>query len=79
MPGPEAVDSRGLIVLPRFDGRNFLRETAGDNRDVWRDGEVGAGSVGRLVQLADAKDAEPLVSHDSHARAEGSHTPGTCT
>ncbi len=78
MPGTEAVESRGLIVLARFDARTVLRETSGDTQGIWRDGEVGAGSVGRLVQLADAKDAEPLVSHDSHARAEGSHTPEPC-
>ncbi len=78
MTGTEAVKSRGLIVLPRFDGRAVLRKTAGDIRDVWRNGEAGAGSVERLVQLAAAKVAEPLVSHDSHARAEGSHTSGSC-
>ncbi len=59
--------------MPRFDGRTDF-----DIRDIWRDGEAGAGSVERLVQLPDAKDAEPLVCHDSHARVEGSHTPESC-
>ncbi len=77
-PGTEAVERRGLIVLARFDGRTVLRETAGDIRDVWRDGEAGAESVRRLAQLADAEGAEPLVCHDSHARADGSLTPEPC-
>jgi hypothetical protein len=79
MPRTEAVESRELIVLARFDARTVLRETPGDNTQcIWRDGEVGAESVGRIVQLADAEGAEPTVSHDPNARAEGSHCPEPC-
>ncbi len=69
------MESRELIVLARFDARTVLRETPGDTQGIWRDGEVGAESVGRIVQLADAEGAEPTVSHDPNARAEGSHSP----
>ncbi len=78
MPGTEAVESRGLIVLAWFDGRTVLRETPGDTQGIWRDAEAGAESVGRLAQLADAEGAEPTVSHDPNARAEGSHSPEPC-
>jgi hypothetical protein len=78
MPGTEAVESRGFIVLARFDARTVLRETPGYTQGIWRDGEVGAESVGRIVQLADAEGAEPTVSHDPNARAEGSHSPEPC-
>jgi hypothetical protein len=78
MPGTEAVESRGFIVLACFDGRTVLRETPGYTQGIWRDGEVGAESVGRIVQLADAEGAEPTVSHDPNARAEGSHSPEPC-
>jgi hypothetical protein len=72
------VESRGLIVLAWFDARTVLRETPGDTQGIWRDGEAGAESVGRIVQLADAEGAEPTVSHDPNARAEGSHSPEPC-
>jgi hypothetical protein len=72
------VESRGFIVLACFDGRTVLRETPGYTQGIWRDGEVGAESVGRIVQLADAEGAEPTVSHDPNARAEGSHSPEPC-
>ena len=75
MPGTEPVESRELIVLARSDARTILRETPGDTQGIWRDGEVGAESVGRIVQLADAEGAEPTVSHDPNARADGSHSP----
>jgi hypothetical protein len=75
MPGTEAVESRGFIVLACFDGRTVLRETPGDIQGVWRDAEAGVESVGRLAQLTDAEDAESLVCHDFLVRAEGSHTP----
>jgi hypothetical protein len=78
MPGTEAVESRELIVLARFDARTVLRETPGDTQGIWRDGEVGAESVGRIVQLADAEGAELTVSHDPNARAKGSHSPEPC-
>jgi hypothetical protein len=78
MPGTEAVESRGFIVLACFDGRTVLRETPGYTQGIWRDGEVGAESVGRIVQLADAEGAEPTVSYDPNARAEGSHSPEPC-
>ncbi|CAA9436052.1 hypothetical protein AVDCRST_MAG82-2475 [uncultured Rubrobacteraceae bacterium] len=78
MPGTEAVESRGLIVLARFDARTVLRETSGDTQGIWRDGEAGAESVGRLAQLADAEGAEPTVGHEPNARAEGSHSPEPC-
>jgi hypothetical protein len=87
----EAVESRGLIVLAQFDGRTailaddrrVLRETPGDIQGVWGDGEAGAEagaeSVGRLVQRADAENAEPLVGRDPRPRAEAwagwSHAP----
>jgi hypothetical protein len=64
--------------LACFDGRTVLRETPGYTQGIWRDGEVGAESVGRIVQLADAEGAEPTVSHDPNARAEGSHSPEPC-
>jgi hypothetical protein len=70
------VESRGHIVLAWFDGRTVLRETTGDIQVVWRDCKTSAESVGGLVQPANAD--ETLVSHDSHARAEGSHTPESC-
>ena len=82
----EAVESRGLIVLAQFDGRTailaddrrVLRETPRDIQGVWGDGEAGteagaeagAESVGRLVQRADAENAEPLVGRDPRPRAE---------
>ena len=79
----EAVESRGLIVLAQFDGRTailaddrrILRETPGDIQGVWGDAETGAESVGRLDRLADAENAEPLVSRDPRAWAEWSHAP----
>jgi hypothetical protein len=87
----EAVESRGLIVLAQFDGRTailaddrrVLRETPGDIQGVWGDGEAGAEagaeSVGRLVQRADAENAEPLVGRDPRPRAKAwaqwSHAP----
>jgi hypothetical protein len=87
----EAVESRGLIVLAQFDrrtailadARRVLRETPGDIQGVWGDGEAGAEagaeSVGRLVQRADAENAEPLVGRDprpwAEAWAEWSHAP----
>ena len=83
----EAVESRGLIVLAQFDGRTaifaenrrVLRETPVDIQGVWGDGEAGAESVGRLVQRADAENAEPLVGRDPRpwagAWAEWSHAP----
>ena len=61
-----------------FDGRTVLRETPEDIQVVWRDCKTGAESVAALVQSANADGAETLVSHDSHARAEGSHTPESC-
>ena len=64
--------------MARFDGRTVLRETPGDIKVVWRDAEAGAGSVGRIVQLADAEGAEPLVCHDLVAWAEGSYSPEPC-
>jgi hypothetical protein len=78
MPGTEEVESREHIVLARFDGRTVLRETPGDIQVVWRDAEAGAGSVGRLAQLADSEVAEPLVCHDLVAWAEGSYPPEPC-
>lgn len=78
MPGTEAVESKELIVLARFDARTVLRETPGDTQAIWRDGEVGAESVGRIVQLANAEGAEPLVGHDLVAWAEGSYSPEPC-
>jgi hypothetical protein len=78
MPVTEAVESRGLIVLVRFDARTVLRETPGDTQGNWRDGEAGAESVGRIVRLADAEGAEPTVSHDPNARAEETHSPEPC-
>ena len=91
----EAVESRGLIVLAQFDGRTailaddrrVLRETPRDIQGVWGDGEAGAEagaearaeSVGRLVQRADAENAEPLVGRDprlwAEAWAQWSHAP----
>jgi hypothetical protein len=52
--GTEAVESRGLIVLARFNGRTIilaedatvLRETPGDIQGVWGDAETGTESVG---------------------------------
>ena len=72
------MESRGLIVLARFDARTVLRETPGDTQGIWRDGEAGAESVGRIVHLAGAEGAEPTVSNDPNARAEGSHSPEPC-
>ena len=72
------MESRGLTVSARSDGPTALREMPGNTQGVRRDGEAGAVSAGCLVQLADAQGAEPLMSHDSHARAEGSHTPEPC-
>ncbi len=69
------MESRGLIVLARFDGRTVLREPPGDIQGVWRDGEADAESVGCLVQLADAEDAELLVGHDPDAWVEWPHAP----
>ena len=81
------MESRGLIVLAQSDGRTailaedrrVLRETPGDIQGVWGDGEAGAEagaeSVGRLDRLADAENAEPLVSRDPRAWAEWSHAP----
>ena len=87
----EAVESRGLIVLAQSDGRTailaenrrVLRETPVDIQGVWGDGEAGAEagaeSVGRLVQRADAENAEPLVGRDprpwAEAWAQWSHAP----
>ena len=87
----EAVESRGLIVLAQFEGRTailaddrrVLRETPRDIQGVWGDGEAGAEagaeSVGRLVQRADAENAEPLVGRDprlwAEAWAQWSHAP----
>jgi len=78
MPGTEAVESRGLTVSARSDGPTALREMPGNTQGVWRDGKAGAESAGCLVRLADAEGAESLVSHNSRARAEGSHTPEPC-
>ena len=72
------VETREHIVLAWFDGRTVLRETTGDIPVVRCDCNTGAESVGGLVQPANADGAETLVSHDSHARAEGSHTPESC-
>lgn len=88
MCGPEAVEvvSRGIIVLARFDERTFIfaadatdfRKLLRGIQGVGRDAEAGAESVGRLIQLADAEDAAPLVSHDLRAWAEWSHAPEPC-
>jgi hypothetical protein len=78
MPGTEEVADRGHIVLAWFEGRTVLCETPGDIQVVWRDAEAGAGSVGRLAQLADSEDAEPLVGHDLVAWAKGSYSPEPC-
>jgi glyoxylase-like metal-dependent hydrolase (beta-lactamase superfamily II) len=67
----------------RFDGRTVilaadaivLRESLEGVPGVWRDPEAGAESVRRLVQLADAEDAELLVGHDPDAWAEWPHAP----
>jgi hypothetical protein len=64
--------------LAWFEGRTVLCETPGDIQVVWRDAEAGAGSVGRLAQLADSEDAEPLVGHDLVAWAKGSYSPEPC-
>ena len=79
------MESRGLIVLAQSDGRTIilakdatvLREfrAPGDIQGVWGDAETGAESVGRLDRLADAENAEPLVSRDPRAWAEWSHAP----
>jgi hypothetical protein len=68
----------GRTAIPA-DDRRVLRETPGDIQGVWGDGEAGAESVGRLVQRADAENAEPLVGRDprpwAEAWAQWSHAP----
>jgi N-acyl homoserine lactone hydrolase len=87
-PGVELIPTRGHTLghqslLIRFDGRAVilpadaivLREVLDGVRAVWRDPEAGAESVRRLVRLADAENAELLVSHDPDAWAEWPHAP----
>jgi N-acyl homoserine lactone hydrolase len=87
-PGVELIPTPGHTlghqsVLVRFDGRTeilaadaiVLRESLEGVPGVWRDPEAGAESVRRLVQLADAEDAELLVGHDPDAWVEWPHAP----
>jgi N-acyl homoserine lactone hydrolase len=87
-PGVELIPTPGHTlghqsVLVRFDGRTVilaadaivLRESLEGVPGVWRDPEAGAESVRRLVQLADAEDAELLVGHDPDGWAELPHAP----
>jgi N-acyl homoserine lactone hydrolase len=87
-PGVELIPTPGHTlghqsVLVRLDGRVVilpadaivLREVLDGVRAIWRDPEAGAESVRRLVRLAEAEDAELLVSHDPDAWAEWPHAP----
>jgi N-acyl homoserine lactone hydrolase len=87
-PGLELIPTPGHTlghqsVLVRFDGRTVilavdaivLPENLEGVPGVWRDLEAGAESVRRLVQLADAENAELLVGHDPDAWVEWPHAP----
>jgi N-acyl homoserine lactone hydrolase len=87
-PGVELIPTRGHTIghqslLVRLDGRAVilpadaivLREVLDGVPAVWRDPEAGAESVRRLARLADAENAELLVSHDPDAWAEWPHAP----
>jgi glyoxylase-like metal-dependent hydrolase (beta-lactamase superfamily II) len=66
------LDERA-VILPA--DAIVLREVLDGIRAVWRDPEAGAESVRRLVRLADAENAELLVSHDPDAWAQWPHAP----
>jgi N-acyl homoserine lactone hydrolase len=87
-PGIELIPTRGHTlghqsVMVRLDERVVilpadaivLRESLDGVQGVWRDPEAGAESVRHLAQLAEAENAELLVSHDPDAWAEWPHAP----
>lgn len=87
-PGIELIPTPGHTlghqsVILRFDGRTIilpadaivLREILEGVQGAWRDPEAGAASVEHLVQLAEAEDAELLISHDPEVWANWSHAP----
>jgi N-acyl homoserine lactone hydrolase len=87
-PGVELIPTRGHTLghqslLVRLDERAVilpadaivLREVLDGVRAVWRDPKAGAESVRCLARLADAENAELLVSHDPDAWAEWPHAP----
>jgi N-acyl homoserine lactone hydrolase len=87
-PGVDLIPTRGHTLghqslLVRLDRRAVilpadaivLREVLDGIPAVWRDPEAGAESVRRLARLADAENAELLVSHDPDAWSEWPHSP----
>lgn len=87
-PGVELIPTPGHTLghqsaLLRCDGRTIilpadaivLREILEGVQGVWRDPEAGAASVEHLIQLAEAEDAELLISHDPEVWANWPHAP----
>ena len=87
-PGVELIPTPGHTlghqsVLVRFDERTVIlpadaivhRDVLEGVHGVWRDPEAGAASVKHLVRLAEAENAELLISHDPEVWAAWPHAP----